>query len=258
VVYEAPVEGGLTRFLAIYPRTSTIPRVGPVRSARAYYLDWLREYGDTLYLHCGGSPEALDLINQENIFAANEFYRGSYFWRDSTYHEAPHNLFTSSELWQKIFERYGTERQRFFWNGWKFGALASSTPAEAVKEIKLKYFADYEVGWKYNEELGRYARWSNGIQYLDAESQPALADNVIIQFAEMKVIDEIGRRQITTVGSGEGRVLRGGVMIRGTWKKENPADRTRFYDGNGAEIPLAPGQTWVEVMPVNAVIEVTN
>lgn len=258
VVYEAPAEGGITRFLAIYSASTTMARVGPVRSARDYYLDWLREYGDALYLHCGGSPLALELIKQNNIFDANEFYWGPYYWRDSAYHEAPHNLFTKSELWQKIFNEFAGERQKFFWTGWKFGPLSANTSTEQVKEITLNYFADYKVGWKYDSAMGRYERWVNGQRFTTAESNIAYADNVLVQLTEIKVIDEIGRRAITTIGAGEGRVLRGGVMIRGIWKKQNPADRTRFYDANNQEIPLTPGQTWVQILPLNTVMEVTN
>ncbi|HLC70188.1 MAG TPA: DUF3048 domain-containing protein, partial [Patescibacteria group bacterium] len=70
VVYEVPVEGSITRFMALYDGDDLVEEVGPVRSARAYYLDWLSEYGDALYLHVGGSPEALNLIKKRSIFDA--------------------------------------------------------------------------------------------------------------------------------------------------------------------------------------------
>ncbi len=106
IIYEAPMEGVTTRFLAIYPAGQNIAEVGPVRSARPYFLDWLAEYGDALYMHCGGSPEALDLIQERKIFDANEFYWGGYYWRDHS-RTAPYNLFTASRQWNSIFEKYG-------------------------------------------------------------------------------------------------------------------------------------------------------
>ncbi|MEK7213357.1 MAG: DUF3048 domain-containing protein [Patescibacteria group bacterium] len=257
VVYEAPAEGGITRFFAIFDRAQKVAKVGPVRSARAYYLDWLREYGEALYLHSGGSPEALELIKRDNIFDANEFYNGRYYWR-SAERSAPHNLYTSSELWQQFLTITSAAHGASAWTGWKFGPLASGTSSEPVKEITLNYFVDYKVSWKFDASVGRYERWVNGQKFITAEGQIVYADNVLIQLTEMKVIDEIGRRAIITVGAGEGRVLREGKMIRGTWKKANPADRTKFYDVNSQEIPLSAGQTWVQIVPQNMVMEVTN
>ncbi|MDO9510072.1 MAG: DUF3048 domain-containing protein, partial [Candidatus Magasanikbacteria bacterium] len=103
IVYEAPVEGGMTRFMAIYSSVQKIDKVGPVRSARPDYFDWAKEYGIPLYLHCGGSSEALKILKTERgMVDVNEFYSSQYFWRDNS-RFAPHNLYVSSLLWQKIF-----------------------------------------------------------------------------------------------------------------------------------------------------------
>ena len=81
LVWEAPVEAGLTRLLAAYPLSAELARIGPVRSARPYFLDWAKEL-NALYLHCGGSDQALADIKNRDVFDLNEFYRGWYFWRD--------------------------------------------------------------------------------------------------------------------------------------------------------------------------------
>src|SRR5690606_23920743 len=105
VVYEAPVEGNYTRFLAVFPEDAEVQKIGPVRSARTYYLDWVSEYPDMLYMHVGGSPDALEKIKTHGIFDFNEFYRGWYYWRDSGRY-APHNVYTSSALFQKAMDEY--------------------------------------------------------------------------------------------------------------------------------------------------------
>ena len=75
IVYEALAEGGITRFLAIYARghTAEVPQIGPVRSARPYYIDWVEELG-AMFVHIGGSPQALTEINKRDIFDLNQFF----------------------------------------------------------------------------------------------------------------------------------------------------------------------------------------
>lgn len=255
VVYEAPVEGGITRFMAIYSASSTVEQVGPVRSARPYYLDWASEYGDALYMHCGGSSDGLKEIKTMNIFDANEFFRGPYFWRDKA-RVAPYNLFTSSEDWQKYLVDYGSNRAAKDWTGWKFGDMATNT--ENVAKFSLEYIKRFTVGWQFSVSSTKYERLLNDELFLDNKNQPITADNIIVQFASVSVLDEVGRRKIVTVGSGEARVFRGGQMIRATWKKESKDLRTIFLDETGNEISLVAGRTWVMVAPLGTMLTISN
>jgi len=256
VVYEAPVEGGISRFLAIYPEKSLVEKVGPVRSARPYYLDWSAEYGDSLYMHCGGSAEGLNEIDERDIFDANEFTKTPYFWRDKS-RFAPYNLFTSSERWQRYYADYGGSRTVKDWDGWVFGEL-NSTTTETAREFSVEYLNRFVVGWRYNTSTQNYARLLNGEEFLDDKSNQIFADNVIVQFSSISVIDEVGRRKIITTGEGDARILRNGYLVRGTWKKEKSDSRTRFYDRDNQEIILTPGRTWVMVVSKNATLTVVN
>ncbi|MBU0546072.1 DUF3048 domain-containing protein, partial [Patescibacteria group bacterium] len=234
VVYEVPVEGGLTRFMAIYTKNSEVEKVGPVRSARPYFLDWLREYGDALYMHCGGSPAALDLIKQENIFDANEFYNGGYYWRDNL-RDAPHNLFIKSGNWQKLWSNKGAARTAKEWQGWQFNEAApDGIEAVDIKEILIKYAPGYELGWRFNTLDNTFERQMNGKPHLEKNDQIS-AENILVQFVSVEILDEVGRRAIETVSQGEARVLRDGKIIKGIWKKEGVYDRTRFFNENGEE-----------------------
>jgi len=266
VVYEAPVEGANTRFMQVVDSGVNVPEVGPVRSARPYYLDWLAEYGDALYMHCGGAPEALTLIKTRDIFDANEFYWGPYYWRDNK-KIAPHNLFTNSEEWNSLLNKYGTTTNRIEWSGWEFFKDTSDVIGEPIKEISIKYFPGYKVTWRYqsNGKPTSYERFVNEEYQRSACSKdsnatafPIMAHNIIVQFVQIETVDDVGRREIKTIGSGEAYVLRSGLLVRATWKKENLASRTRFYDGKNEEIKLVPGSTWVQVVPQGTVVEVTN
>ena len=256
IVYEAPVEGGLTRYLAIFDSRQTVAEVGPVRSARAYFLDWLQEYGNGLYMHSGGSPEALSAIKAKNIFDANEFFLGQYYWR-STERQAPHNLYTSSENWQKIS---GKKDNLFTANkAWKYTGIVGKTIAGKSK-ITIPFSESYEATWTYDAKALNYWRSINDEKEMDKDGTEVRARNILIQITSVKEIngDDKGRVEIVTVGSGEAIILKKGAVIYGTWKKKSLGDGTRFYDKNKKEVRLAPGNTWVEVVPTTVNVQVTN
>lgn len=256
IVYEAFAEGGITRYLAIFSAADQVEKVGPVRSARPYYVDWFREYGDSAYLHCGGSPQGLQYIKDIGLFDVDQFFNGPYFWRDNQ-RDAPHNLYTNTTHWTDMSEDKGAKHNKKVWQGWLFAnsetAAVSSTQVSAVT---LNYSRDYIVSWNY--EAGRYARSINNKLHKDSQGTTMSADTIIVQEMPTKVIDDYGRKEMETVGAGNVRVLYNGQMIRGTWKKISPTDRTRFYDEAGMEIGLKPGQIWVQIVPSGTSVEVTS
>ncbi|MBU2542587.1 DUF3048 domain-containing protein [Patescibacteria group bacterium] len=255
VVYEVPVEANYTRFLAIYPSDVEIDKIGPVRSARPYYLDWLSEYGDAMYMHVGGSPDALDLIKQYNIFDVNEMTKGWYFWR-STDRYAPHNTYTSSELWNKALGDYEdyyltTEYEGFSFNGTTEQHSNTSTLAN---EITVSFLPPvYEASWKFSSSTGKYTRFQMEGTHRDEDGRKIKADTIIVQHVDYQVLDSIGRIAIDTIGKGEAEVFYDGLVFKGTWKKEDRFSRTRFYSASGGdeageEIKLKPGKIWIEVV----------
>ncbi len=253
VVYEAPVEGGLTRYFALFNSNQVVAKVGPIRSARPYFLDWLAEYGRSSYWHSGGSPDALNLIKQYSVWDVNEFFFGPYFWRSSD-REAPHNLYTSSEKWHTLIA--GTPHDPLNWAGWNFSRdFSASVSSSEVADLRIRM---YGVGWTYDSDLKRYVRFLNNKLLSDEAGQKILADTVVVQFVDTDVIDEEGRRTIATVGEGEARFLRDGRMVRATWKKSDRVSRTRFFDVSGKELLFKPGQIWIEVIPQNTLLEVSS
>lgn len=254
VVYEVPVEGGLTRFMAMFDRSTNVDRVGPVRSARPYFLDWQAEYGKPLYMHSGGSPEALSIIKKSDYFDANEFWFERYYWRASD-SDAPHNLFIRSELWNKLALKFSTST--IVWSGRKFdnNAPASSSPASA---ILIKYHSGYHVSWKFDSARSVYDRLLNNVSYSDALNEVVTAENVVVQYVKMRSVDEVDRKEIVTIGSGSARVLRDGRIIYGKWQKEATNSRTIFTDLSGEEIKFKPGVTWIQIVPEDVAVEVVN
>ncbi|OGH59819.1 MAG: hypothetical protein A2725_02265 [Candidatus Magasanikbacteria bacterium RIFCSPHIGHO2_01_FULL_33_34] len=255
IVYEAPVEGNIPRFMAIYAVDTVVDQVGPVRSARPYYLDWLDEYGGAMYMHVGGSPEALELIDKYEVFDINEFYRGWYFWR-STNRTAPHNTYTSTELWGKAYDKYFEYHNEEDYDGWLFQKIENCID-ECVNKIDVPIapWNSYHAVWSFDKLTQKYIRFQGGEQMFEMDGKEIYADTVIVQMVNAKVIDEIGRKEIETIGSGDVFVFRNGVVLEGKWKKESRKDRTKFYDESGDLIPLQSGKIWVEILPVDRKLE---
>lgn len=248
VVYEAPVEGSFTRFMALFPVGAEVNKVGPVRSARPYYLDWLQEFGNPIYLHVGGSPEALDLIKQKNILDYNEFYNGAYYWRDAN-RAAPHNVFTDSSEWQKIWDK-NSARPTADFSGWVFSTSSDyhfDGKEQNGEKIILLFNSKYTVEWHYATSTKQYERFQYGGEHLMENNAKIFADTVIVQETVMKVIDEEGRREINTTDGGKAIVYLEGRAIIGAWN--NGIDgRTRFYKNNDEEIKLKSGKIWIEIV----------
>lgn len=255
IVYEVPVEGGLTRYFAIFNAADAVAKVGPVRSARSYFLDWISEYGNSSYWHCGGSPDALALIKQNKIFDVNQFFYDPYFWR-STDRDAPHNIYTSSAKWRELIA--GTTHTEREWDGWQFSDSFPSATSTLASQLQINYIKNYVVAWNYDQASGSYLKMLNGNPVTEESGAAISASTVLVQEVFTNVLDEEGRLEVTTIGSGKARLLRDGKMIRGTWKKTDRTSRTKFYDDQSNELPFKPGTIWVEVVPQNTGMEVSS
>jgi hypothetical protein len=257
LIIEAPVEGGITRFLSVFSDDSEWLRIGPVRSARPYFVDWAREY-DAVLVHVGGSPTALKMLEAADTNRdLNEMLQGGYFWRDRQ-RSSPHNVYTSSELLHESFDEL-SERAETVENDRLFKQSNSRRPSSAsvFKKIIIDYSVPaYFVTWEYDEDNNVYVRWQGGRLVVDEKEQAVTADNVIIQFTDIKTIDSLGRKEIRTLGAGEALVMRDGRSIKAQWKKES-SGRTHFmFSGAEKEIPLNIGKTWIQVVALDTSVHV--
>jgi len=253
VVYEALAEGGISRFMLVFPGDKNVAEsIGPVRSARSYYLEWLSEY-DALYAFSGAYPPVLAAISGLEIKNMNAMYDGSkYYWRDHSF-AAPHNMFTSSEnLGYAIRDKGldGVDEAKF--RAWKFKdeAELEDRPTDA-KNITIDFSAAaYSVEYKYDRESNTYLRFNAGAEHTDRNTSEQLAPkNVVVYKLSTRVIDDKGRLEMDVVGEGEATMFSNGMATKGTWKKASRTDRTLFYDESGKEYEFSRGQTWVDVIP---------
>lgn len=243
LVIEAPVEGGIPRFLAFYSTDQDVTKIGPVRSARPYYVDWNDEL-DALYAHVGGSPEALDKIKAVGTPDLNEFYQGEYYWRGAAPRYAPHNVYTSTENLTEALDEFSELVPDY--DAWLF---ADGVSSGLDRSLLIEFGGAYDVTWRYDAITNRYLREQAGDIYPIEGSGFVMADNIVVLATDIAVIDSIGRRSIRTLGEGDALVVQNGNAILATWQKEDRASRLRFYRmDTGDEIVFNTGITWIEVV----------
>ncbi len=249
VVYEVPAEGGITRLLAVYDGRP-VEAMGPVRSARPYLITWASEYRAAL-IHVGGSPAALaNLKGNFRVFNIDEFADYVTIWRNQKY-LAPHNAFSSTA---NIYKRLNKDE---YYHPLKTKRFPFKDPDEIsgdISKITIDFSINpYEVKYEYDETTRTYTRYNGGKPHHNIK--PA---NIVVQFVDTEVLDDIGRLRIQTHGTGNALVFRDGKVIEGTWEKDasinsddQPVDQswTKFFDKNGNEIALNRGQVWIEVVP---------
>lgn len=256
VVYEAIAEGIVTRFMAIYADGSKVEQIGPVRSARPYFLDW-SEGLNALHVHVGGSPEALQKIEDEKIFNLNEFYQGEYFWR-SWRRNMPHDVFISAEDINKYLDIFGVKTSADY-ESWlyKDDALINERPATSTIEIDFSV-SNFKVRWEYDKGGNNYLRYIGGEQHKDSDGTLIIAKNIIIIKGQAEVLDELLRRKLTTVGTGKAWYCFDGECEIGKWKKPNVNRREKIYDKWDEEVRFNAGTTWIEVVQSDIEVVLIN
>ncbi len=243
LVIEAPVEGNIPRFISFYSEEDTTRKIGPVRSARPYYLDWATEF-DALYAHVGGSPEALDLIAHSDIRDVNQFFNGDTFYRQNGNRFAPHNVYTFIDRLLDAWD--AKEFSEPDYDMWKFadGEVVGNT------SIHLDWMdgVTYDVEWNFDESENVYERYQGRSPMKMEDGEGIFSDNVIVIATDIRTIDNEGRKELRTIGEGDMLLAQNGEVILGTWKKESADSRLNFYNHEGEEVVMNAGKTWIEVV----------
>jgi len=251
LVIEAITEASIPRFVAIYATDDKVDKIGPVRSARLYYLDWIEPFRP-LYMHVGGSPESLQKIKSRNyqLIDLDQFFQSKYYWRDTKWRVAPHNVYTSSELIQKALEDKNLT-EPVDYDKWQYKSdLELEKRPDEISDIIISYTNDYyKVVWRYDREENNYVRYQRGKVQKMSDGEWLKAKNIIVQVNKMIVLDSVGRKKIETIGEGKAWVFRDGQAIEGSWVKESIEKRERYFDNEGQEIKFNGGTTWIQVIP---------
>ncbi len=254
LVYEVPVEGNITRWMALFGADQKIDEIGPVRSARPYFVEWALPWG-ALYAHVGGSPASLELLRElDGVTNLDEFFNAGQFWRSSRA-LAPHNVFTESSrlngAWDELSEASPAYHARLFKEPAKEGNRG------VAQRVTVPFgHADYDAVWAYNPETNRYVRSQSGKESAMYSGKAIEAANVAVLWTTISTIDAEGRKNIATVGDGAARFFQDGKVIEGTWRRAKQDASLRFFNSAGVQVTWNPGQTWVEVLPLGAEVSV--
>jgi hypothetical protein len=244
IVYEAIAEGGITRFLALFQEAQP-DYIGPVRSARPYYINWLKPYG-AAYAHVGGSPEALQMINDQKIRDLNEYANSAAYERISSRY-APHNAYTSMGKLDEARVKNKLDAPTF--TGFTRKPEAASKAATATTIDFSISSAAFNVHYDYDAATNTYKRSEGGKPHTDDRSKTQLSPKVVIALMCSYSIHPDNIHSVyQTIGSGKATIFQDGTFIDATWTKPTIDDQLSFTDAAGAKIALNAGQTWITAL----------
>lgn len=282
VIYEAVAEGGITRFLAVY-YCQDAGIVGPIRSARTYFLDFISEYGDhPLYVHVGGAnqPGPADALSQIDTYGwegyndMNQFSIGfPTFWRD--YNRlgrtlaTEHTMYsTTDKLWQygaKSRDLTDKDREGTSWTSgfieYDFKDDAKLDARPAAQNVHMEFWSSdsrYFTDWKYDKVTNAYLRSSGVTLHKDKNNDKQLsAKNLVALFMTERSANDGYMNNLHllygTKGRGEAIVYMDGKEIKGTWRKDKRTSKTLLFDSKGTPIKLNKGVIWFSILPTDGV-----
>ena len=244
VVFEAIAEGGITRFLTLFQEAQP-DYIGPVRSVRPYYLDWLQGF-DAPIAHAGGSADGLAKIRNERIPDLDQFANAGAYMRVNTRY-APHNLYTTMAKLDALRAAKGFTTSTF--DGFARKAEAPvNTPTARSIDFNISSFL-YSPHYDYDPATNTYKRSQGGKPHTDERSGAQIAPKVVIANVMSYGIASNGvNSNYNTIGSGKSYIFQDGTVTIGTWEKTGSKSQMVFKDANGNVIKLNPGQTWISAV----------
>ena len=259
LVYEMIVEGGETRLMALFKGVN-LEKIGPVRSARHYYLDYALE-NDAIYVHFGWSPQAQSDITKlgvNNINGINESSKS--FWRTKDKY-APHNVATSTEKILEIAMRkgYATTSSKESVLNYVAEEVTLDTELEATK-VSIPYSTSNEVMYEYDRTTNRYVRYSRDTKQVDwTTGETVTVKNIIIVKCQNTTLNDgenKGRQTLDNVKALKGYYITNGKAIEITAEKSTRSSQTVYKDLEGNEIKVNDGNTFIQICPFDAEIKI--
>lgn len=264
LVYELLAEGGITRFLALF-RDVDVERIGSVRSARHYYLDYVLE-NDAIFVHWGWSPQAqadIGTLRLQNIHGLT--YEGVYFYRDNPFGIAvEHTGFTNTELLDKARKNLNypkdTEEGLLLKYSAKSVDINDSGETKTADNVKIFYSNYNEVEYEYDKDNKVYKRFINNQAHTDYNTgkQLTVKNIIVYDLAYVSIADDTkGRQNLNNIGNGTGYFITEGNAVKITWEKSSREAKTIYRYENGEEIVVNDGNTFIQIMPTNGSLEIS-
>ena len=255
IVYEIIVEGGESRLMALF-KGQDLDKIGPVRSARHYFLDYALE-NDAIYTHFGWSPQAQSDISSLYVNNINGIFESEKsFWRVKD-KSAPHNVATSTEDILEIAERKGYETTSSTKSVLNYVTdEVTLDNGQNADTVTIPYSYSNVVKYTYDKETQRYQRYSRDIEETDwITDEKVTTKNIIITFARNATLNDgenKGRQTLYNVGTLDGYYITNGKAIKITCEKSSRSAQTVYKDLDGNEIKVNDGNTYIQICPIDA------
>ena len=255
LIYEMVVEGGATRFMAIFKNEDT-EKIGPVRSSRHYFLDYALENG-AIYTHYGWSPKAQSDISSLGVNNLNGVAgEGDIFWRERKFKGDWHSAYTSiknikSRADERKYSSSAPQKNAITYSA-EYLNMETDTAANSVM---LNYSGKYKTGYTYDTETKLYEKSINGNPHEMQSGETVKVKNVIIQLiSDTSLGDGTDRRNVNTTGSGKGYYITDGYCKSITWSKSSRSGQTVYKDEDGNSLTINPGKTIINIISPSAKI----
>lgn len=255
LVYEIVVEGGITRYLALF-KDVDVAKIGSVRSSRHYYLDYAME-NDAIYTHFGWSYVAEQQIPELGINNVNGYTtEANAFWRDTTLNRAyEHTAFTSTaKIAEAVKNRgYRTETNKDLLLNYSVDEidLSAMSDAKSATNVSIVYSGYQTASYEYDATNKVYVRSSGGKVDTDLTSKENITVKNIItyQVEDVSYNGDAKLRDLKNIGSGTGYYITNGYAVPITWEKTARDAQTVYKYQDGTEITVNDGNTFIQIQP---------
>lgn len=262
IIYEAPVEGRITRLMGLFEDYGDMEKIGSIRSSRDYFVYFALEY-DAIYAHFGqATPYVGELLNSDRVANISGAVAGiddpaTHAFFRSTDRKAPHNVYLTGEGVQKDIEKF--QYRTYLRSGYRPKFVFAENNMEDGQEATVLYpggkesnlangFSHTQSRFEYHPEDGLYYRFQYGAEHIDELTGEQLAfTNVIFQYCHGEVRDENDYLAFGCHGDDghKVQVFTRGKMTEGTWRRTGNDDAAEYLDKDGNLIPINPGKTWI-------------
>lgn len=267
VVYEAPVEGNITRLMGIFEEYDDLEKIGSVRSCREYYIFFATEF-NAIYAHYGQAAYAVPFLDLDfvNNLSGLGPYGSDIYYRTSD-RKAPHNAYTSYDGIQRGIADYGysQEYDAEYDGHYPFVKVGESVKLGPKKQgatkanlVKLDCYEHNKPWFEYDATTQTYKRFQFGAPQIDEMTGQQLEfDNILIQYTSYVPHDSNGYLDLDVIAGGAGKYITKGRAIDIRWEKDAPWGKTHYIDSQNLEINMNTGHTFVLIVLDDTMDKVT-
>jgi len=253
IVFDTPAEGFVMRYVAVY-QCNNSSSIGPTRSVR--WVDYhmiARPFYTPILAYAQGIIPNLDGVAADKAWLSGINLLdvpSSVAWRISS-RQAPDNLYTSTKSLYGVYPKLKTPPPPQF--SYSAKPVSAATPASS---LAVDFSFGTDVVWQWNAKKGLWMHTYSGTPDIDSlTNQQVSTTNIVVQIVKYTLGPHIestggtGDVQSQMLGSGPGYILRNGTVVKVTWHRTDEIQPTSYTDAAGQKVSLAPGRTWVEIVP---------